>query len=484
MNQPEKLVDVESVMQVLEDWPASATRHSGRSLLQHLKGTAEQLRVWNASDEVVIAGLLHSVRGTDHFPAPPEIGPSLQGVLNDLSPHTENLVELWGTIQRASLFAAALSEPEPDGSRLVQTVSGKKRKITREELGDLALIAAANAVEQNQSPETIPLVYLSLLALLPDEARRDLERNTGRFSPGVFDELVNDRERFEAEYWGKTAYFSKSGLQTERYVTAAEIEELVNEARLRVTDFRLIKSGSVVAPSRYMESSRNNKSAAIAANVDPSTAISSLISGRIDANAVNRLIQDGTTLILQGAQRYLSSLANICKQLEYEIGHRCEANIYVTPPSSQGLRLHSDPHDVFVIQCHGTKNWVVEFDSALDASLIASEQREIVLEKGDVLYMPKGTKHAASTNANFSIHVTISVATVTYRRLMTELVDQLQAENGWDTPLSPGWHLDPSAISRTTARLLEQLGEEDTRLLPSPLSSQSGLSCDAPLKIQ
>ena len=41
--------------------------HYGRPLLAHLKGTFELLLQWSNSDEVCIAGLFHSVYGTENL---------------------------------------------------------------------------------------------------------------------------------------------------------------------------------------------------------------------------------------------------------------------------------------------------------------------------------------------------------------------------------------------------------------------------------
>jgi bifunctional lysine-specific demethylase and histidyl-hydroxylase NO66 len=66
-----------------------------------------------------------------------------------------------------------------------------------------------------------------------------------------------------------------------------------------------------------------------------------------------------------------------------------QANAYLTPPVAQGLNLHGDPHDVFAVQTHGVKRWVVE---------PPDEPRwELELRPGDVLYLPAGTRHAAQT---------------------------------------------------------------------------------------
>ena len=51
----------------LQAWGADETGHSGRALLDHLIGTADHLQSWGAPPEIVLAGLFHSVYGTQSF---------------------------------------------------------------------------------------------------------------------------------------------------------------------------------------------------------------------------------------------------------------------------------------------------------------------------------------------------------------------------------------------------------------------------------
>jgi hypothetical protein len=43
------------------------TAHTGRSLFDHLKGVHDLLRDWDNSEEVCLAGLFHSIYGTQSF---------------------------------------------------------------------------------------------------------------------------------------------------------------------------------------------------------------------------------------------------------------------------------------------------------------------------------------------------------------------------------------------------------------------------------
>ena len=119
-------------------------------------------------------------------------------------------------------------------------------------------------------------------------------------------------------------------------------------------------------------------------------------------------------MVLQGLQRYHPPLADLVAELELELGHPCQANAYLTPAGAQGFAVHSDSHDVFVFQTHGTKQWEVHgTDGPGDA---------VLLEPGVVAYLPTGTPHAARAQQTASLHVTIGINQLTWRALVERVV--------------------------------------------------------------
>jgi hypothetical protein len=153
--------------------------------------------------------------------------------------------------------------------------------------------------------------------------------------------------------------------------------------------------------------------------------------------------------------RYWPPLAAFCRQLELALTHPVQVNVYATPPASQGLGIHHDPHDVFVLQCHGHKRWDVHANTPGGAErppLIATE-----LVPGDCLYIPRSFPHQARTAESASIHLTVGILGRTWADLVRasvgNLVDQL------DQPLPPGWADDPAALAAGVAERLAGLGQ-------------------------
>lgn len=82
-------------------------------------------------------------------------------------------------------------------------------------------------------------------------------------------------------------------------------------------------------------------------------------------------------------------------------------NAYLTAPDAQGLNMHTDPHDVFVLQQGGRKRWYLlepKSDGVFDTIC------DTTLTPGDVLYLPAGIHHyAESTSGEPSLHLAVGV---------------------------------------------------------------------------
>lgn len=97
-----------------------------------------------------------------------------------------------------------------------------------------------------------------------------------------------------------------------------------------------------------------------------------------------------------------------------------QANAYWTPRGSQGLPVHHDTHDVFVLQVAGEKRWLV-YEPVLELPLRDQRYRaaehggpgpavlDLTLRAGDTLYLPRGWLHEALTSATDSLHLTVGV---------------------------------------------------------------------------
>jgi hypothetical protein len=184
------------------------------------------------------------------------------------------------------------------------------------------------------------------------------------------------------------------------------------------------------------------------------------VAGMADPARVFALFSDGATIVLQGLHRYWEPVTRFNRALELELGHPSQVNAYITPPSAQGLALHEDPHDVFVLQAFGRKRWEVHAAPAEPAR----DPLDAEVAPGDCIYMPKGTPHAASTQEALSGHLTVGVHAATWREAVTEAVTRAERDAGLDDPIPGGWTRDGDAFATELAAKVAALREALARV--------------------
>jgi hypothetical protein len=174
----------------------------------------------------------------------------------------------------------------------------------------------------------------------------------------------------------------------------------------------------------------------------------------------------GATVVLQGLHRYWMPLRRFCRDLELTLGHPCQVNAYLTPAGAQGLALHHDGHDVFVLQLFGRKQWEVHAGTGGD------EPWDLVLEPGDALYLPAGTPHAARSQDEVSGHLTVGVLSGTWRGFLEGAVASALEDPQFDETLPPGWVHDTDEFADAVRRHLDALADRLTKTDPAEFAEE------------
>jgi SM-20-related protein len=131
---------------------AKATKHSGGSLFDHLKGTHDLLRNWGNPEHVCNAGLFHSIYGTQHFrkqSVPFTERPTVRALIGAAA---EYLTYLFCVIDRPKVFL--------DGEAMFQRHlfdrhSHQIVSVTHQIRDELVEIEAANLLDQGTSAATL-----------------------------------------------------------------------------------------------------------------------------------------------------------------------------------------------------------------------------------------------------------------------------------------------------------------------------------------
>jgi hypothetical protein len=158
----------------------------------------------------------------------------------------------------------------------------------------------------------------------------------------------------------------------------------------------------------------------------------------VDMPSLYDRLREGATLILDAVNEFGGPLKQLCNGLASEFSASSQANLYACWGQSQGFDVHWDDHDVFVIHLDGAKRWMLygaTRPSPLRRDLRDEHRRpdepleEIVLQAGDMLYLPRGYWHAAVGVGGPTLHLTVGLTRKTGHDFLTWLADQSLAED-------------------------------------------------------
>ncbi len=221
--------------------------------------------------------------------------------------------------------------------------------------------------------------------------------------------------RFFAEYWERQPRLHHSTL---------------TQGLFDLDAFEALMAGAPVGPASWL-------------NVVGSDGRARPVTGSAGATvclaSLYRAYQAGRTLLLTELQQRSAPVARLCRALEQELlalgvplVQRLGANAYLTPTRARGFELHYDDHCVLVLQLAGRKRWrihapttelpVARCEGALPEASVGAPILEPELAPGDVLYVPRGFPHAAHTTDGSSLHVTLSLHTLTWQALVADLL--------------------------------------------------------------
>ena len=268
-----------------------------------------------------------------------------------------------------------------------------------------------------------------------------------RAGRGSLERCTGDPRSFLEHDWGKRAAVRLGGSPGfEDLLSLDDVDRFLTSSALRTPFFRLVKVGEQIPESSYTRSGRTG---------------SREVSGIADPARVAAFFEDGATIVLQGLHRWSEPVARFCRDLELDLGHPCQVNAYITPPGAQGLDLHEDAHDVFVLQAFGRKHWEVHAAPHEETR----DPLRVKLISGSTIYMPTGTPHTARAQDVLSGHLTVGVHVTPWREVLSGVVGR--ALGGIDDPVAAGWTEDLEGFAEELrgrlAALASALGEVDVR---------------------
>jgi ribosomal protein L16 Arg81 hydroxylase len=181
----------------------------------------------------------------------------------------------------------------------------------------------------------------------------------------------------------------------------ADIEMWLNHSNLRPPQVVLLSGGRAV-PSENIVTNR--------------TSDSRLSTGYVDPERVKEWLSKGATLQLYPIEEWQPSAADLCRNLAQTMRARVHAIAFLSPSEEYGRRVHLDAGHTIAIQISGSKEWEIFKAPHPDGDERPGEL--VVLQPGDLFYVPPRTPHRARAGDRGSLHVTITISEPTLRMLV------------------------------------------------------------------
>jgi len=365
--------------------------HGRRTLFDHLIGTEAIVRRWGASKDVCKAALFHSVYGTEFFKNAPLTVRNRRKIRKHLGPQAEHLVFVFCTMQRASVYEAV----SRGKTFHVLNLKGKRVNVSRAELCGLLMILWANAMEQNPQGGTTRAWRKTVEAsarFLPKEALQELRAYTASTEALLGMDVRHVHELLDG--W-PNQYFSVSG----------PVSRLGGLA-----DFSFEELAAL--PRRFTKAFTDDRR-----QLD-------IIQGQESV-----FYDQGHTVYWHSLRSPTIDLWLAAIDLDLGLVHGATRLSAFASRRGAGLKTHYDPNDNFVCQARGTKTWRV-YDSRVlyptvghtlgmqPNRIVLAENggyvqkqlsgfRTIVMQPGDVMFMPRGVWHDTVTSDDESLHFNV-----------------------------------------------------------------------------
>jgi ribosomal protein L16 Arg81 hydroxylase len=243
-------------------------------------------------------------------------------------------------------------------------------------------------------------------------------------------------DAFLSTYWEKNLLLVKRGDEGyyEGMLTNQNLEDIISSWDARYPAIMLAKGGVFYPPQAYCEDVKMGQVT---------------FSGVPNLKKLSAEYAKGATIALTSLDRSWRPLSDLCLRLEEQLDHGIKTNVYITAGQTAGFPPHYDTHDILVLQIAGKKQWRI-YEPTIKLPDVSQpcepksfnpgpRLTEIELHAGDLLYLPRGYGHAATTSQSHSAHVTVGIHVYTWASVLKEFDSSCFRVEEFRKSLPPGF---------------------------------------------
>ncbi|MFI0212460.1 cupin domain-containing protein [Streptomyces diastaticus] len=233
------------------------------------------------------------------------------------------------------------------------------------------------------------------------------------------------------------------------------LNNLIARHRLEPPRLRLSADGEALPTHRYAV---------------PVTTRRSTVWQRVYPAELHQRLADGASLVVDQIDHLHEPIGDLADELARWLRHSIQVNAYASWTSREGFGTHWDDHDVVVLQIEGSKRWrlfgptrqmPMYRDVATPEEPPAELVAELILQAGDILYLPRGWWHAVTADqGTHSLHLTCGISPPhTANLLLAWLADELLTSNLFraDVPLHAAEQDQAAFVAALTKEMVAAL---------------------------
>lgn len=137
--------------------------------------------------------------------------------------------------------------------------------------------------------------------------------------------------------------------------------------------------------------------------------------GKINPDKLARLFDQGTSIIVSKLDEYVPAISALRRDAAADGVAISHVTAIVTTGGGGALEMHYDVHDLVVLQMQGSKGWrIFGPRDPKPVQALATKNppqtpplHDIVLQPGDVLFVPAGTWHICDNGPDRSLHLAL-----------------------------------------------------------------------------
>ncbi|MDC5255913.1 cupin domain-containing protein, partial [Acinetobacter baumannii] len=260
---------------------------------------------------------------------------------------------------------------------------------------------------------------------------------------------------FKENYQEKKPFVFKKSIKHNN-VSWNDINEIINRCDASSNDFRVSFADGNVPKEKYIQTYYNI----------------GVLHKKIIKSKFYEFLKNGATVVANNIFDE-PKFNDFAKEIAQYTGRQTITSAYIAFGNKDSYRAHWDSRDVFAVQLVGRKRWII-YKPSLELPLYMQQSKDfeadypcpeevfmdVILEEGDILYIPRGWWHNPSPLGEPTVHLAIGTFPAFAIDFMTWIFKKLP-ENYSARIALEDYHSDKEELKRLSEYIRDSIVNEE-----------------------